>query len=61
MANADTGEAPLPFFVAAPGQIDPLMIGMIMLLLGAVLGIGIFYLHLHSLPERMAHRANSTQ
>jgi hypothetical protein len=51
----------LPFFVTGPGETDFLLNAMILLLIGAVLMIGNLYLQLHSLPERMAHRANRVQ
>src|SRR5262249_1785594 len=51
----------LPIFVTAPGQTDVLMVvtGIIRLL--SVLGFGILFLRLHSLPERMAHKAHKIQ
>ncbi|WP_176086048.1 hypothetical protein [Martelella sp. HB161492] len=51
----------LPFFITGPGQTDVLLVAMIILTLVVVLLIGVFYLHLHALPERMAHRSNSIQ
>src|SRR5258708_20102206 len=37
------------------------MVGVGIFLLGAVLMVGIFYLHLHTLPERMAHKSQKFQ
>ena len=51
----------LPFYIAKPGETDVLMIVMGVLLILAVLGIGNVYLHLHSLPERMAHKSQKLQ
>ena len=51
----------LPFYIAKPGETDVLMIVMGVFLLLAVLGIGNIYLHLHSLPERMAHKGQKLQ
>ncbi|MBR1237487.1 hypothetical protein [Bradyrhizobium sp. AUGA SZCCT0182] len=51
----------LPGFITAPGDTDVLMIVMGILLIGAVLGVGNLYLHLHTLPERMAHRTHKLQ
>ena len=51
----------LPGFITAPGDTDFLMIGVGIFLLAAVLGVGNLYLHLHSLPERMAHRTHKLQ
>lgn len=45
----------LPFFITGPGQTDWLMALMTIVLIGAVLGIGVFFFWLHSLPERMVH------
>jgi hypothetical protein len=51
----------LPVFVTAPGQTDVLFVVTVVLLIGIVLGIGLLYLHLHALPERVAHRTNKVQ
>ena len=51
----------LPGFITAPGDIDYLMIGVGIFLILAVLGVGNLYLHLHSLPERMAHKSKKLQ
>lgn len=51
----------LPSFIVAPGETDVLMVVVGIILIGAVLGIGNLYLHLHSLPERMAHKAHKLQ
>jgi hypothetical protein len=51
----------LPGFITAPGETDILMVGVGIFLIGAVLMVGIFYLHLHSLPERMAHKSQKFQ
>lgn len=51
----------LPGFITAPGQNDVLMIAVGILLLVAVLAVGNFYLHLHTLPERLAHRTHKLQ
>jgi len=51
----------LPFYVARPGETDWLMIVMGIFLILAVLGVGNIYLHLHSLPERMAHKGQKLQ
>jgi hypothetical protein len=51
----------LPFYLAKPGETDVLMIVMGIFLVLAVLGIGNIYLHLHSLPERMAHKGQKLQ
>jgi hypothetical protein len=51
----------LPPFIAGPGEPDVLFTVMVVVLIVMVLAIGAFYFRLHSLPERMAHRANRTQ
>jgi hypothetical protein len=51
----------LPFYIAKPGETDVLMIAMGVFLILTVLAIGNIYLHLHSLPERMAHKSQKLQ
>jgi hypothetical protein len=51
----------MPGFITAPGETDALLVAMIVLLVGSVLLVGNFYLQLHSLPERMAHRTTQFQ
>jgi hypothetical protein len=51
----------LPPFISAPGDTDVLMWGVGIFLLVAILGFGNIYLHLHTLPERMAHRGHKLQ
>jgi hypothetical protein len=51
----------LPGFITAPGSTDVLMIAVGILLLLAVLGVGNLYLHLHTLPERLAHKTKKLQ
>lgn len=51
----------LPGFITAPGGTDVLMVVMGIILLLAVMGFGILFLRLHSLPERMAHRTHKIQ
>lgn len=45
----------LPAFITAPGETDWLMIAMGLFLLLFVLAVGILYLRLHALPDRLAH------
>ncbi len=49
-----------PFIPGADGS-DGLFTIMVAFLLLAVFGLGILYLSLHSLPERMAHKTSNTQ
>src|SRR5437762_10266742 len=51
----------LPGFITPPGDTDILMVVVGIILIGAVLMVGIFYLHLHTLPERMAHKSQKFQ
>lgn len=45
----------LPAFITAPGETDILMGLSAVVLVLSVLGAGVFFLWLHSLPERMVH------
>jgi multisubunit Na+/H+ antiporter MnhF subunit len=51
----------LPVFITAPGQTDVMMVVMAIVLLGAVVGFGVFFFRLHSLPERWAHGRHKVQ
>src|SRR3981189_3722375 len=63
MSDALHPSAPhdLPGFITAPGDTDTLMVVVGIVLLVAVLGVGNLYLHLHILPERMAHKSQKLQ
>jgi hypothetical protein len=51
----------LPGFITAPGDTDTLMVVVGIVLIGSVLAVGNFYLHLHTMPERMAHKSQKLQ
>jgi hypothetical protein len=51
----------LPAFITAPDETDVLMVVMSIFLLLAVLGFGLLFLRLHTLPERMAHKSHKLQ
>jgi len=51
----------LPSFITAPGETDVLMVVTAVILAFAVVGFGILFLRLHTLPERMAHRSQKLQ
>src|SRR5687768_2496647 len=51
----------LPGFITAPGETDVLMVVMAVTLVLSVLGFGLLFLRLHTLPERMAHRGHKLQ
>lgn len=48
-------------FITAPGETDTLMVVTAVILVGAVLGAGLIFLRLHTLPERMAHKSQKLQ
>src|SRR5215203_15437 len=50
-----------PAFITPPGETDVWMVGMAIFLVVAVLAVGILFLRLHTLPERMAHRTHKLQ
>lgn len=51
----------LPSFITAPGETDVLMVVMVIILLLSVVGFGVLFLRLHTLPERIAHRGHKLQ
>src|SRR5262249_60591662 len=51
----------LPSFITAPGETDVLMVVMSIFLAGAVLVFGLLFLRLHTVPQRIAHRAHKGQ
>jgi hypothetical protein len=51
----------LPVFITAPGETDVLMVVTAVFLGFAVFGFGIFFLRLHTLPERIAHKGQKIQ
>jgi hypothetical protein len=51
----------LPSFITGPGETDVLMVVMAAILLLSILGFGIVFLRLHTLPERLAHRRHKLQ
>lgn len=48
-------------FITAPGQTDVLMVVMAITLAAAVVGFGVLFLRLHTLPERVAHKGHKIQ
>lgn len=53
--------AHLPAFITTPGETDVLMVVTAIFLIGAVLAVGLLFLRLHTLPERMAHKSQKLQ
>ena len=51
----------LPPFITPPGETDVWMVVMGVFLVLTVLAVGNFYLRLHTLPERMAHKSQKLQ
>jgi NADH:ubiquinone oxidoreductase subunit 5 (subunit L)/multisubunit Na+/H+ antiporter MnhA subunit len=51
----------LPAFIAAPGETDVLMVVTAVVLVIAVLAIGLLFLRVHTLPERIAHKSKKLQ
>jgi hypothetical protein len=51
----------VPGFITAPGETDILLAVTALLVVGAILGLGLLFLRLHTLPERIAHRSQKVQ
>jgi hypothetical protein len=51
----------LPGFITAPGETDTFLVVMAIFLIVVVLAVGILFLRLHTLPERMAHSSQKLQ
>lgn len=51
----------LPGFITAPGETDTFMVVMAVFLVVAVMGIGLLFLRIHTLPERIAHKGHKLQ
>ena len=66
MADASSSIHPvavehLPMFITPPGETDMLMVVLAFVLLFSVIGFGVFYFRLHSLPEHLAHKNKKIQ
>ena len=51
----------LPMFISGPGETDAFFVAVVIIAIVVTLLIGVFYFTLHALPERMAHKVNSSQ
>src|SRR3954453_1767476 len=51
----------LPWFFTVPGETDVLTVGVAVFLVLAVIMVGILFLRLHTLPERIAHKSHKLQ
>jgi hypothetical protein len=60
-ARNPAAPAHLPPFITAPGQTDVLMVVMVIILVAATVAVGILFLRLHTLPERLAHKSQKLQ
>jgi hypothetical protein len=56
-----TATTHVPFFITPPGETDVLMVVLSVFLFFTVLGFGVFYFRLHSLPEHIAHKSQKIQ
>jgi hypothetical protein len=51
----------LPFFITPPGETDLLLHLVAWFVLLCVIGLGLIFFTIHSLPERMAHKTKKVQ
>src|SRR5689334_1638563 len=51
----------MPVFITAPGSTDVLMVVTALILVVSVIAFGVLFLRLHTLPERVAHKAHKIQ
>src|SRR3954470_18404006 len=51
----------LPWVFTVPGETDVLTVGVAVFLVLAVITVGILFLRLHTLPERIAHKSHKLQ
>ncbi len=51
----------LPMFISGPGETDVFFIVIVVIAILVSMLFGAFYFTLHSLPEKMAHKVNSSQ
>ena len=51
----------LPAFIAGPDGTDILFTVTTLIVVGAVLGVGVLFFRLHTLPERIAHKSQKLQ
>ena len=51
----------LPSFITAPGEFDWLMTLTAVVLFLSVVGFGLLFLRIHTLPERVAHKSHKVQ
>ena len=51
----------LPMFISGPGETDAFFVAVVIIAIVVTMLIGVFYFTLHALPEKMAHKVNSSQ
>jgi hypothetical protein len=51
----------LPMFISGPGETDAFFVAVVIIAIIVTMLIGVFYFTLHALPEKMAHKVNSSQ
>jgi hypothetical protein len=51
----------LPFFITPPGQTDVLFNVTLAFVVVCIVGLGVIFFTIHTLPERMAHRTKKVQ
>lgn len=51
----------LPMFITAAGETDVFMLVMAVVLVIVVMAVGLLFLRLHTLPERIAHKGHKLQ
>jgi hypothetical protein len=51
----------LPPFITGPGETDGLLVFTAIFLVVSILAVGVLFLNIHSLPERIAHKGHKLQ
>jgi hypothetical protein len=46
----------MPWFISGPHEGDPLYVITTVFVIGAIVGLGVLFFTLHSLPERLGHK-----
>lgn len=51
----------LPSYLGGADGSDPLFTGITIFVVAMILGVGVFYLKIHAIPEQLAHKHGNTQ
>jgi hypothetical protein len=51
----------LPMFISGPGETDAFFVAVVIIAIVVTMLFGVLYFTLHALPEKMAHKVNSSQ